>query len=113
MSDDEDVEFFLQRVCDLIDKLQCEFERHGSRKKNLDSITAVGMTFDDAYDEIEQLTLSDYIEGPEDDTDRPETGKLCIFKKIIYNKLFYIKIKIDTSKGDDILKVLSFHFDGL
>lgn len=113
MPNGSDVESFLQYACKLIDNLNRKIETHGSRRKNMISIVAVGMTFDDVYDEINQLTLNDYIAGPEDDRDRPGTGKICKFKKVLYNRLFYIKIKIDTSDENDILKVLSFHFDGL
>ena len=78
------------------------------RKKNLDTLAALGLLVQDVLDELTQLTFDHYISGPETDRDRPNTDSFWIFKSIIEGNSIYIKVKIEyqTDKG---VKIVSFH----
>jgi len=82
------------------------------RKKNLDTLAILGITWSDALEEIYSLTSSDYDSGPEIDRDRPLSDSLWVFKKNVYGSLIYIKFKIEYQENGDI-KILSFHIDNI
>ena len=52
-----------------------------NRKKNLDTLTQLGLTWPDAKDEIYHLEFRHYHSGPETDRDDPLSDQLWIFKK--------------------------------
>ncbi|MBQ8860678.1 MAG: type II toxin-antitoxin system MqsR family toxin [Ruminococcus sp.] len=102
-----DVEILLQDMRDAIDSGHYCPE---DRDKNLNTLAALGITWDDAIDEIRDLKFCDYIKGPEVDHDYPKTDKLWVFKKNVLGNTIYIKFKIEYLIDKD-LKVLSFHID--
>lgn len=78
------------------------------RKKNLDSLSNLGLTIQDVKNELLSLELKDYQRGPE--VDYSYSGDIWIFKRNIGNTQLYIKLKIDIANdGTEILKCLSFH----
>lgn len=81
------------------------------RKKNLDTLAQLGLTWDDAKDEIYGLTVSDYVSGPDIDRDYPSSDKFWKFKKVVSNCLIYIKLKVEYQINGDV-RVVSFHIDG-
>ncbi|MDL1979293.1 MAG: hypothetical protein LWX52_14580 [Deltaproteobacteria bacterium] len=78
-----------------------------SRGKNLRSLAELGITKRNCIDEILSLSVADYCEGPEPDTDRP--GEIWKFGKHIGDKEVYIKLKIARVAKKTIAKCLSFH----
>lgn len=80
------------------------------RKKNLDTLATLGITWDDAKTAIYQLAVDEYYRGPKIDRDYPQTDKLWEFKKLIDGQVIYIKFKI-LYKVDGSVKVVSFHID--
>lgn len=80
------------------------------RDKNIQTLAMLGITWDDAVDEMLDLRFCDYIKGPETDRDYPKTDKFWIFKKNVLGNTIYIKFKIEYMIDKD-LKVMSFHID--
>ena len=79
------------------------------RKKNMDTLAQLGIMPLHAIKEMEELTVKDYISGPDPDRDCPESEPFWKFKKQISGSIVYIKFKI---RYDDAgLKIVSFHFD--
>lgn len=81
-----------------------------NRKKNLYTLAYLGITWDDAKDEILHLTAADYHSGPNKDRDIPNSDPLWVFKKKICGEWIYIKFKIERMTTGDT-KVISFHID--
>ncbi len=82
------------------------------RRKNIETIARLGITWSDALNEIYSLSRTDYISGPEIDKDRPSSDMLWIFKKNVYGNLIYIKFKMEYQENGDV-KIISFHFDNI
>lgn len=78
-----------------------------SRKKNNDCLIALGLTKDQRKEIILQLSVIDYIKGPEADFDK--AGSIWIFGKVIGGYEVYIKLKLIESENQKIAKCLSFH----
>ena len=102
-----EVEDFLKKVRESIDKKCCTFI---PRKKNIMSMTKLGLQPQDVLDEIYDLTYSNYIKGPEDDHDVNESDPFWMFKAYIIDNTIYIKIKI-VMDDNNRLKIVSFHID--
>ncbi len=78
------------------------------RKKNLDTLSNLGLTILDVKNELLSLEFNDYQRGPE--VDYSYSGDIWIFKRNIGTVQLYIKLKIDIANdGTEILKCLSFH----
>ena len=78
------------------------------RKKNLDSLSNLGLSAKDVKTALLSLEAKDYERGPE--LDYSHSGDVWIFKKSVLDTDFYIKLKIDVANdGTEILKCLSFH----
>ena len=78
------------------------------RKKNMDSISNLGLTIQDVKNELLSLEFKDYQSGPEGDYSY--SGDIWIFKRKLGTTELYIKLKIDIANdGTEILKCLSFH----
>ena len=101
------VDAFLEDVREAIRNKRCT---PIDRDKNMSSLGKLGLFWSDALAIIEKLTYNDYIKGPEEDRDMPNSDKLWIFKKPFDGFLIYIKIKI-LYKVDKRLIVVSFHID--
>jgi hypothetical protein len=80
------------------------------RMKNLDALAKLGLTKEDAYDEIYELSPDNYISGPSIDRDFPTEDKFWVFKKIVIGHLMYIKFKI-VYLEDGRIKIVSFHMN--
>lgn len=73
-------------------------------------MTALGLTWEDAKEEIYSLKTQNYISGPEPDRNRPGSDMLWIFKKTVLGNVLYIKFKVEYL-CDGSVKVISFHLD--
>ncbi len=82
------------------------------RKKNLDTLAQLGITWHDAISEICSLSILDYYLGPEVDRDVPNSDSLWVFKKNIYGHLVYIKFKVEYKQNGEV-KIISFHLDNI
>ena len=77
------------------------------RKKNMDTLTALGMGLHDVKNEILALSVTDYCSGPMKD---PEMGgDVWVFGGNIEGKEIYIKLKLIGDHRDRGVAVLSFH----
>ena len=77
------------------------------RKENLDSLIQLGLTKKNCKNEILNLSVSDYYDGPKPDKDRQ--GKVWEFGKTIGGHEVYIKLKIAETESEKIAKCISFH----
>lgn len=75
-----------------------------TRDKNNRTITELGFTKRNIFQEIISLSSKEYHEGPQDDKD--VEGILWTFIKRIKNKNIYIKIKLKNTKN---VVLISFH----
>lgn len=82
------------------------------RRKNLDTLAQLGITWNDAKDEIYALTAKDYFQGPEVDRDLLGSDPFWMFKKIVNGKIIYIKFKV-LYRNDRSIKLVSFHIDNM
>lgn len=104
-----DIEFFLTKC-----KIAANFKFITVWKQDSkETIAALGYTMDDVKEEILNLELIDYVEGPGVDRDG-YGGDFYIFGKIIHNREIYIKVKVKSlnDEGNRQLNLLcmSFHF---
>ena len=76
------------------------------RKKNLDSISQLGIKISQVKSIIMQLTYENYHKGPERDKDRKK-GNIWEFGVIIDHEEVYVKLSDDFSHN--IAKCISFH----
>lgn len=104
----QDINTFLTKMKDLLIKNKYDFV---PRRKNMQSLAALGLTLVDAKSEILSLEVGDYYKGPKLDHDPNRSGDIWEFKKDICGKKFYVKLKITTECGNDILKCIGFHED--
>lgn len=81
-----------------------------NRKKNLDTLAHLGITWKDAKNEIYGLKETDYCKGPIIDRDSPSSDRFWVFKIRIESDMIYIKFKI-VYQGDGHVRVVSFHLD--
>lgn len=82
------------------------------RKKNLDTLAQLGITWSDALNEIYSLSRIDYVSGPDIDRAMPSSDLLWIFKKTVDGNLIYIKFKMMYQENGDV-KIISFHIDNI
>ena len=76
------------------------------RKKSLDTMARLGITVQQAKDEILELTYQDYYRGPIPDADS-KGGEYWEFGKTICGEQVFIKLKADLKHGVAIC--FSFH----
>ena len=77
------------------------------RKKNMDTLTTLGMGFHDVKNEILALSVVNYCSGPMKD---PEMGgDVWVFGRKIEEEEIYIKLKLIGDYRDQRVAVLSFH----
>lgn len=81
-----------------------------NRRKNLCTLAELGITWQDAKDEIYGLTEQHYHCGPMTDRDDPQSDLFWVFKKNVDGRTIYIKFKIMYLE-DQRIKVVSFHID--
>lgn len=81
------------------------------RDKNMRTLAALGITWKDACDEVLDLTIADYFQGPSLDRDDENSDMYYMFKRIISGQVIYIKFKVRLM-SDGKLFLKSFHFDG-
>lgn len=81
-----------------------------NRRKNMITLTQMGLTWKDAKNEIYALTEADYCKGPSMDYNDPTSDFVWVFKKRIESELLYIKFKV-LYQTDGSVKVMSFHID--
>ena len=101
----------IERVLkDMREAIQAEKFVFVKRRKNLDTLTELGLMPEDIPDELMDLSCSEYIKGPEQDRDQKESDYFWIFKKKISWQVIYIKFKVEY-QIDGGVKVVSFHID--
>jgi len=76
------------------------------RKKNLLTLSYLGITIGEAKNIIYSLTYENYSAGPTKDMDNPGS-KIWVFGAIIENMEVYIKLSADFNSG--YAKCISFH----
>jgi len=77
------------------------------RQKTLDTIAQLGITIQQAKEEILGLTYEDYYMGPIPDTDSKKGGKYWEFGKLICGQEIFIKLKTVSEHSAAIC--FSFH----
>jgi len=77
------------------------------RRHTMEALAELGMTKKNLKEEILNLSVEDYCEGPEPDKDRG--GDVWVFGKQIGGREIYIKLKIAQVGAEKIAKCLSFH----
>lgn len=80
------------------------------RRKNMLTLSRLGLTWQDAKDEIYTLEPRHYFRGPSTDWDRPSEDKFWEFKKRVEGEVLYIKFKV-LYQEDGRIKLVSFHID--
>ena len=80
------------------------------RKKNLDTLAKMGITWSDAKDAIYTLTEQEYRRGPMLDMDDIPSDHFWEFKKRVDNETIYVKFKV-LYQEDGRVKLVSFHID--
>ena len=81
-----------------------------NRRKNLDTLAHLGISWDAAKEEIYDLKEEDYKSGPSVDRDDPSSDHFWVFKKKVDGNSIYIKFKVLYQK-DGGVRVVSFHID--
>ena len=101
------VEAFLREMFTLYDAGMVEAIE---RQETKPTLMMLGLTPQDAMDEVRNLHVDEYWSGPEDEIDqgRPP-GDIWVFKRKICGNIIYIKIKINTKRN--MLIFVSFHTD--
>lgn len=79
------------------------------RCKNMVTPALLGMTVQDAYDEMLSLTKEHY-RHTDIDRDYPDDDLFWFFKKNIFDNIIYIKFKIQYHSSGNTL-ITSFHLD--
>lgn len=82
-----------------------------NRRKNLDTLAHLGISWNAAKEEIYDLKEEDYKSGPSVDRDDPSSDHFWVFKKKVDGNSIYIKFKVLYQKDGGVL-VVSFHIDG-
>ncbi len=77
------------------------------RRKNLDSLLELGFTKRNCKEEILDLSVANYCDGPKPDKDRP--GEIWEFGKKMDGDQIYIKLKIAQVGSEKLAKCISFH----
>jgi hypothetical protein len=78
----------------------------GERKKNMETLTRLGITLAGCITYINELTYKNYLSGPSDDRDTKEEKCIWEFGTTIQGHDIYIKIK---HLVEDNVLLLSFH----
>lgn len=81
------------------------------RRKNLDSMAAVGLLPRHVVQQILSLSYKNYLHGPEQE-DNPDfpVGELFVFGCVINRIEFFIKLKLYQQGNGEWCTCLSFHF---
>lgn len=77
------------------------------RDKNRDLLSKLGWTFERAKSELRNLSVQNYVKGPEPDRDKP--GEFWFFCRNSSHGEIYIKVKIFKFTDRDHAKCVSFH----
>ena len=77
------------------------------RRKNQNSLAKLELNKRNCRDEILNLSVTDYCDGPKPDKDKP--GEIWEFGKKISGEEVYIKLKIAQVANERIAKCISFH----
>jgi hypothetical protein len=78
------------------------------RSKNLKALFALGWTSAVLADFLNTLTPRNYVQGPEQDIDKPGED-VWIFGAKIERAEYYFKLKINRLEEGDAIACLSFH----
>jgi len=78
-----------------------------NRKKNGETLIMLGFTKTNLKEELLNLSVTDYCNGPKKDKDRD--GVIWEFGKTINGHEIYIKLKVAEVDNGKIAKCISFH----
>ena len=96
----------------ILSDMRSAIDRHkivlAPRKKNMDTLARLGLTWQDAQDEIYSLTEADYHQGPMLDRNDTTSDHLWVFKKRIEGEVIYIKLKVVYQENGEV-RIVSFH----
>ena len=99
-------------ITKILSDMRSAIDRHkivlAPRKKNMDTLARLGLTWQDAQDEIYSLTEADYHQGPMLDRNDTTSDHLWVFKKRIDGEVIYIKFKVVYQENGEV-RVVSFH----
>jgi len=110
MTEVSEIESFLEKVCLFIDAGKTDFLQD---KKEKYALGALGVSYDDAFEMVKELTYEDYYQGPTEDHKYPaqkvmEFGIEDVFPEFSYpHSSLYIKLTF-RDRRDDLL-MMSFH----
>jgi hypothetical protein len=79
-----------------------------NREKNNAFMLKAGMTYDDMFDALRELSVNDYIEGPMPD-DINQEHQVWVFGARHMGFDIYIKVKVFLIAGIDHGKAIAFH----
>ena len=68
-----------------------------NRRKNLDTLAHLGISWDAAKEEIYDLKEEDYKSGPSVDRDDPSSDHFWVFKKKVDGNSIYIKFLVKST----------------
>ena len=97
-------------LADMRTAIDCGKFQPVDRKKNLKTLGDLGITWQDAKNEIYTIDEKNYYQGPMEDRDYPGSDLFWVFKKNIDGHSIYIKFKIVYQENKQ-LRVVSFHID--
>lgn len=99
----------IQKVlADMRTAIDCNKFQLIPRKKNLDTLARLGLTWQDAKDAIYTLSEKEYRRGPMLDRDNPDSDHFWEFMKRVEGETLYIKFKV-LYQADGSVKLVSFH----
>lgn len=97
-------------LSDMRSAINCNKFQPISRKKNMDTLAQLGLTWEDVKSEIYSLSEKEYRRGPMLDSNDPCSDHFWEFKKRVGSEIIYIKFKV-LYKEDGRVKLVSFHID--
>jgi hypothetical protein len=78
------------------------------RDKNRDTLDRYRLTVSDLCSRLAKLKPENFVKEPEPDDDGSD-GSIWVFYHDEFGARFYVKLKLYTVEGEDLLKILSFH----
>jgi hypothetical protein len=105
MSKEFAIKICLQRIKNACSCGEVDFVR---RQKNLQTLFDLNLTVNDVIGSLLNLSVSDYVSGPEKDRDGTP-GQIWKFRHPISNYMIYVKLKFFELQTKDRLKIISFH----
>lgn len=102
-----EVKKYLVRIKTAISEGRYQFIQ---RRKNMESLSKVGLLVDHVKEILLGLTYSDYFNGPEPEDDEDyEPGEYLFFGCDVHENEFFVKFKLEQLIDNEKCICLSFH----